>query len=168
MCLTISDYKIKEKIDEVSREEIVTYQKQQERKIPTLVRKISLKIKRLPSFRQSSRITKYSWASLWDYFDKHLRTIRRETVRWPFKVTYTCPYTPTLFFVFDNKDKRWQPWFLEDLSFGHYRHVIGRVIVQRTALNAKAHVRNKRYYQKMDACDGCQISNECSRWKCGL
>uniref|UniRef100_K1RJB9 Uncharacterized protein n=1 Tax=Magallana gigas TaxID=29159 RepID=K1RJB9_MAGGI len=30
------DYKIKEKIDEISREEIVTYQKQQERKIPTL------------------------------------------------------------------------------------------------------------------------------------
>lgn len=54
------DYKIKEKIDEISREEIVTYQKQQERKIPTLVRKISLKMKRLPSFRQSIRITKYS------------------------------------------------------------------------------------------------------------
>ncbi|XP_022327439.1 uncharacterized protein LOC111126829 [Crassostrea virginica] len=54
------DYKIKEKIDEISREEIVSYQKQQERKIPTLVRKISLKMKRLPSFRQSSRITKYS------------------------------------------------------------------------------------------------------------
>lgn len=60
MYLIILDYKIKEKIDEISREEIVTYQKQQERKIPTLVRKISLKMKRLPSFRQSIRITKYS------------------------------------------------------------------------------------------------------------
>ncbi|XP_061193022.1 putative ankyrin repeat protein RF_0580 [Saccostrea echinata] len=54
------DYKIKENIDQISREEIATYQKQQEKRIPTLVRKISLKMKRLPSFRQSSRITKFS------------------------------------------------------------------------------------------------------------
>lgn len=58
------DYKIKENIDQVTRDEIAVYQKQQQKKIPTLVRRISLKMTRLPSFRQSVRVSKYTWATL--------------------------------------------------------------------------------------------------------
>ncbi|XP_048772784.2 putative ankyrin repeat protein RF_0580 [Ostrea edulis] len=54
------DYKIKENIDQVTRDEIAVYQKQQQKKIPTLVRRISLKMTRLPSFRQSVRVSKYT------------------------------------------------------------------------------------------------------------
>lgn len=63
-CFVFSGYSIKESIDQVSREEIVKYEKPQERKLPSLVRNISLKMKRLPSFRRSFRELKHSWKGL--------------------------------------------------------------------------------------------------------